>query len=306
MAGAAGLMAAFTVLLVALAFTATPAQAFSEWQHAGATTCTACHKESGTSDETCTVCHRDFRSYPGKNCWSCHVPGEDTSHLSTPSSACGQECHLWNAVQKQHMVPSSHGVVPHLGAGGDCLACHPRSLHEYNPGDSPHHSGVATGFTAASCTRCHAKPQKHARKVTCVKCHVNAPAFHTFSAKTPGYKRCNACHNVKHAGKRVAQNRCAACHKGAGGRPVQHAATITKTFACGGCHKKALHARAVSKKVGNCRSCHKGKFHARQARPAKSVCTRCHSRAQRHSGRFQCTLCHRRAVHNRNPSAINR
>ena len=47
-------------------------------------------------DDACTPCHAGFKSVPGKHCWSCHAPGEDTSSLSSPSAACSQDCHLYD------------------------------------------------------------------------------------------------------------------------------------------------------------------------------------------------------------------
>lgn len=302
---AAGLATVLAAAVLALALAPASALAFSDWQHAGATGCTSCHGESGMTDATCNRCHRGFRSYPRMTCWSCHAPGQGTSTLSSPGSACAQQCHLWNSIQKQYLTPSTHGADPHRGSSPACTGCHSTSVSSFNPGESPHHSGKATGFSASTCGLCHGKPQRHAGKVACTTCHATARAYHTYAAKSAGSKGCNACHTMRHAGKRVAQNRCAACHKGGAGRPVQHAAGISRSFACGGCHKKALHASARSKAVRNCRTCHKGKFHARQARPARSVCAGCHRRALRHTGRFQCTLCHRRAVHNARPSRIN-
>jgi hypothetical protein len=290
--------------MLALALSASPAAAFSQWQHDGAIGCESCHNTAEQlTDATCTNCHAGFQSYPGSTCWSCHAPGQDTSTLSTPSSACSQECHLWNAFQKQYITPSTHGANPHLGASPDCLGCHPTSVSVVDPGSSPHHSGQATGFT--QCGVCHSSPQRHAGRVACTRCHTTAAAFHVFQANSPGYRQCGSCHTMRHAGKKVATRRCAACHKGGGGRTVQHASSITKRFVCSGCHSKKLHARSVSKAVKSCRTCHKNKFHARQPNPAKSVCLRCHGATRRHDNGFQCTLCHRRAVHAARPSAVN-
>ncbi len=290
---------------LALAVTAQPASAFATWGHDGATACAACHTEGQPTDASCTGCHGGFKAYPGLTCWSCHYPGQDTSTLSTPGSACSQECHLWDAIQKQYVTPSSHGELPHLGAmPGACLGCHPTSPAWSDPGESPHHSGAVTGFS--TCASCHSKQQKHVNKVACTKCHTSAKSFHTFASKTPRYKKCGSCHTKKHAGKKVATGKCGACHKGNSGRSVQHSKKVTKKRVCSGCHKKKkLHARAVSKAVKNCNTCHAKKFHGKQSKPAKSKCTKCHTRALRHANGYTCTLCHRRAVHVTRPSATN-
>ena len=295
-------VALLSAVVLALALTASPASAFTSWQHDGATGC-VCHDQGTPNDATCQACHTGFQSYPGETCWSCHAPGQDTSTLSTPSSACSQECHLWDASQKQYIIPSTHGTNPHLGSSPACLGCHPTSISISDPGSSPHHSGQATGFS--NCGTCHSSPQKHAGKVACTSCHANAQAFHLYQASSPGFKNCGACHTKKHAGRRVPTSKCASCHKGSSGRPAQHSSNVTKKFVCGGCHSQRLHASAVSNAVKNCRTCHSGKYHAAQRTPPKSACTRCHNVALRHDNGYQCTLCHRRAVHNTRPSAIN-
>jgi hypothetical protein len=288
--------------VLALALTATPASAYQNWAHNGAMGC-SCHDQGQPTNATCEACHAGFQSYPDMQCWSCHAPGQDTEPLSTPSSACSQECHLWDPLQKQYITPTTHGANPHLGSSPECLACHQTSPGIADPGSSPHHSGQATGFS--SCGTCHSSPQKHAGKVACASCHTDAQAFHLYEASSPGFKKCGACHTMRHAGVKVPASKCSSCHKGSAGRPAQHSSSVTKKFVCGGCHTKKLHASAVSRSVKNCRTCHGGKYHAAQRTPPKSACTRCHNVALRHDNGYQCTLCHRRAVHNTRPSASN-
>ncbi len=291
--------------VLALALAASPAGAFDQWQHDGATGC-VCHDNGKPTDATCTSCHPGFVSYPDDTCWTCHYPGQDTSTLSTPGTACSQECHLWNAAQKAYTIPSTHGANPHLGSSSACTACHATSVSIFDPGSSPHHSGQATGFN--DCAACHSGYQQHANKVQCTKCHTTAEAFHLYTATSPGFKNCRACHAKRHAGRAVAQSKCATCHKGTGSGPAtaaQHAKSISKKRVCGSCHSQKLHASAVSKRVRNCRTCHTRKFHGAQGTPGKSACTQCHSVALRHDDGYQCTLCHRRAVHNTRPSAVN-
>jgi hypothetical protein len=290
-------------VVLALAFSASPASAFSSWQHDGAMGCESCHSQGTPTNATCTGCHSGFQAFPDDTCWTCHAPGQDTSTLSTPSSACSQECHLWNAAQKAYTIPFTHGDNPHLGSTPECLDCHSTSPSISDPGASPHHSGQATGFT--QCSACHSSPQKHAGKVACASCHKNAEAFHLYQASSPGFKNCGDCHTKRHAGKKVPQSKCAQCHKGSSGRPAQHSSKVTKKYVCTGCHTKALHASKVSSAVKNCRTCHSTKYHASQPTPSRTVCSRCHTRALNHANGYQCTLCHRRAVHNSRPSAIN-
>ena len=288
---------------LALSLSAAPAGAFSQWQHDGAMGCDSCHSGGTPTDAACTSCHPGFISYPDDTCWTCHAPGQDTSTLSTPGTACSQECHLWNAVQKAYIIPSTHGANPHLGSSSDCTSCHATSVSIFDPGSSPHHSGQAPGFN--DCGACHSSLQKHAGKVQCTKCHTTAAAFHLYTANSPGFKNCRRCHAMRHAGKAVANSKCATCHKGSSGRTAQHSSSVTRKFVCTGCHTKRLHARAVSTRVRSCRTCHKGRYHAAQRTPGKAVCTGCHSIAKRHDNGFACTLCHRRAVHAPRPSALN-
>ena len=300
----AAAVALLATAAIALALTAAPASAFTEWQHDGATGC-VCHTiANGTpTDATCVTCHSGFKSYPGMTCWSCHAPGQDTSTLSSPSSACSQGCHLWSETQKDYVTPFAHGANPHLGSTSACLDCHPTSVSWSDPGSSPHHQGTAPGFS--QCGECHTTQQNHVGKVACASCHTDATAFHLYQASSPGFTQCGSCHAMKHAGHKVQPGKCAGCHQGTGGLPVQHSSTVTKKFVCGGCHSNKLHARAVSTAVKSCRTCHSGKYHAAQRLPGKGVCTKCHTSAARHANGFQCTLCHLRAVHATRPRATN-
>lgn len=301
---AVALALAVAALLVAavLAIAPAPADAYSQWAHDGATGC-VCHANGSPTDATCTACHGAFKSFPGETCWSCHAPGQDTSTLSTPSSACSQECHLWNAAQKAYDTSFSHGTNPHLGSTPDCLACHQTSAGIIDPDGSPHHSGQETGFS--DCQACHGAYQQHAGKVQCTKCHTTAVAFHLYQASSPGFKQCRACHAMKHSGKSVPQSKCATCHKGQGtgvASKAQHAKSITRKSVCGACHSQKLHASAFSSAFTSCRTCHAGKYHARQKTPSSSVCQRCHTSARRHADGFACTLCHRKQVHQARPT----
>jgi hypothetical protein len=216
-------VALLVTVVLALATAPPPASAFSQWQHDGATGC-LCHNKGTPTDASCTLCHVDFKSFPGQTCWSCHYPGQDTSTLSSPSSACSQECHLWNSAQKAYTTPFTHGANPHLGSSPACLDCHPTSVGVFEPGQSPHHSGQAEGFT--QCGVCHSN-QMHAGKVACTTCHADAEAFHLYQASSPGFKQCGSCHAMRHAGVKVPASKCATCHKGSSGLAAQHSTTIT-------------------------------------------------------------------------------
>jgi predicted CXXCH cytochrome family protein len=300
---AAALILACAGAALVLAFTAAPADAFNDWAHDGATGC-SCHDAGTPTDATCTACHAGFKSYPGRTCWSCHYHGQDTSTLSTPSSACSQGCHLYKPVDKAYTIPYTHSSNPHVGSTAGCLNCHATSPDPFNAGASPHHSGQATPFS--DCTACHTGFQKHAGAVACTSCHPTAVAFHLYTANSPGFKNCRTCHAMKHAGRSVPQSACATCHKGKGSGPAkvaQHASGVSKTYVCGTCHKQKLHARGFSAAITSCHSCHGGKYHAAQKFPGRSVCLRCHTAAKRHSNGFGCALCHKTAIHATKPNA---
>jgi hypothetical protein len=284
---------------------APPAHAFGTWAHDGASdgpSGCVCHDNGTPTDATCTSCHTGYKSVPGQTCWSCHYPGQDTSTLSTPSSACSQECHLYSAADKGYTIAFTHGTKPHVGSTSNCLDCHETSPTVTDPGGSPHHSGSTTGF--GDCRSCHSSYHNHNGKVTCTKCHRSAVAFHTYEASSPGYRNCASCHKMKHDKRRVPKSKCSICHKGTGSGPAanaQHSTKITKKRVCSACHRQKLHASSVSSRVKSCRTCHKGKFHARQRIPGNSTCLRCHSSARRHADGYACVLCHKRAVHTTRP-----
>jgi len=290
---------------VALAATlaAEPAAAFGAWQHDGATAC-VCHDSGTPTDATCTACHTGFVSVPASTCWSCHVPGQGTSSLSSPSSACSQACHLYSPADKGYTTAFTHSANPHVGSTPACLDCHQTSAGITSPGQSPHHNGPQQ---FSDCTVCHGGFQRHAGTVTCTTCHSSAVAFHLYQASSPGFKNCRSCHAKKHAGKNVPQSKCAICHKGTGtggAGQAQHATSLTKRLVCSACHTKALHAKKRGSGITSCRTCHKSKFHVAQKIPGNSSCTGCHGRAARHADGYGCPLCHRSAVHNANPRVV--
>ena len=246
-----------------------------------------------------------FKSYPGMNCWSCHAPGPGHVHalltefrLQPGMPPLGP---VAEAVQHRRS-PTARTRIS--GPPSACLDCHPTSVSISDPGSSPHHRArrrvhpvrrlPLVAAEARRQGRLHAVPHQRA-------------AFHLYKANSPGFKKCGSCHAMKHAGVKIATSKCAACHKGSGGRPVAalHHRSPRSTC-CGGCHSKKLHASAVSQ-VGQelphvpQRQVPRA---ARSCRPGR--CARAATRRPlRHANGFQCTLCHRRAIHKPRPSAIN-
>jgi len=335
-------LAAFVLLLLcagalaALALCAAPASAFDGWEHDGAATCASCHNGQPLTDATCTAfCHGPrFKSFPGKQCWSCHVPGEDTTPLSTPSLACSQGCHLWNQAVRDYTIPYTHGALPHDGAAGygkTCLDCHETSISIVDPGGSPHHSGQTTpsptcedchnGVDAGakqthddnSCTSCHTGMNIPPVPLTCNKCHV-AATFGTADCLTchtgqvhntdPQAPSCSNCHGdayKKHAGK-VA---CRTCHTGIAAFHHGQSKTTTQRN-CRSCHAKRHAGKNVPQ--SKCATCHKGTGTGPAAKAQHStnvtkgrVCSACHSQrlhaSRAGSGITNCATCHRGKYH---------
>ena len=322
----------------ALAFAATPAQAFGRWQHDGADRCSSCHTAAPISDANCTICHATFQSYPGRTCWSCHEPGQETDPLSTPSSACSQGCHLYYPPQKAYVTEYTHGSEPHPGATGfgfECLDCHTTSsLGAVN--GSPHHSGQDT--PAPTCRDCHdgvlASAQVTHDGVDCTGCHdgMNIPpvpgtcnrchAQTTFGATncaachatmihntSPDVGACTSCHSGyrKHAGSVS----CTRCHTNA---PKFHHGTAPVTAKkCGSCHSKTHAGRRVA--VSRCGTCHKGNAPSAKPRVQHSssitkrhVCSTCHSRAlhaRARGAKLTCRSCHTARFHGRQARPAN-
>jgi hypothetical protein len=283
-----------------------PASAYDQWEHDGATGC-VCHAQGTPTDASCTSCHAGFKSIKGYTCWSCHYPGQDTSSMSSTSADCAGTCHL-QGKGPVYDKEFSHGTDPHRGSLPQCLGCHSPSDGVADPGVSPHHNDGLPGM--APCSRCHEQKQ-HVGKVDCEACHTSANAYHTYQAKSPGFKKCSGCHSMRHAGRSISVSKCATCHKGTGTgaqKQAQHSTKVTKKLTCNqsGCHNKALHA-APSGSGLKCNSCHGSQYHgSRMYIPGNSKCLSCHSSASRHSGRYSCSLCHRDAIHARFPHAGSR
>jgi len=281
-------------------------RAYDGWDHDGATGC-LCHKQGKPTDATCVACHTGFKLMKGYSCWSCHYPGQDTTMMSFQSRNCTLPCHL----QSQGPVydkPFAHGI-PHRGSLPQCLGCHSPSNGPMDPGTSPHHNGGPYGMSP--CTGCH-NQKKHVGKVACESCHADANAYHTWQAKSPGFKQCTGCHAMRHGGRSISGKKCATCHKGSGNgaqKLAQHSLTVTKALSCNqsGCHSKRLHASGDGSGIKSCSTCHGTTYHgARMPIPNNATCLRCHSSAARHTGRYPCTLCHADAVHARFPHAGSR
>jgi hypothetical protein len=329
----------------ALAFTAAPAHAWEAWQHDTATGCVVpCHHNGGltVTDATCIACHAGRVSVPGYTCWSCHVPGQGTSSLSSPSSACSQDCHLYSPSDKGYTVAFTHGALPHDGAAGygkTCLDCHQTSVPIVDPGGNPHHSGQTTpsptcedchnGVDAVAqathdgnpCTSCHTGMNVPPVPATCNKCHpastfgtpdclqCHAGQVHNTKPQPPACSDCHGDGYQQHAGK-VA---CLTCHTGI--TAFHHGLSQTTTQKnCRSCHAKKHAGRNVPQ--SKCATCHKGTGtgpaakaqHSTSVTKAKT-CSACHSKAlhatRRGSRITSCRTCHKGEFHARQQSPSN-
>ena len=322
--GVACLLAAAALL----AFAA-PAQAFPQWAHGGLpeTECSSCHLSAGgATDDACTFCHGGFKPTDGKDCWDCHEPGADTSGLSSPSSACSQECHLYSDFDKAYLTPYTHGALPHDGASGygpTCLDCHSTSVSITDPGTSPHHDGVAQ--QAPTCVDCHPSQKSHdgaacedchdgmnlpPRPATCTTCHdaavfggADCASCHAGQIHNPApdVGTCQSCHKgyQKHAG----ELNCTACHTNA--KSFHHKTQAPKVKSCRSCHAKKHDGKSVS--GSKCASCHKGSAPSSKPRAQHSskitkkyTCSLCHSKglhAKAYGASMTCRTCHKSRFH---------
>jgi hypothetical protein len=343
-----GIAAAALLLLCAGVATATalsppPALALEGWTHDGASPCTVCHDGEPLNDLTCTeACHSGFLSFPGKQCWSCHYPGQDTAPLSTPSAACIQGCHLWDEATKDYVVSFTHGPTPHLGASGygkACLDCHETSSSFNQADESPHHSGAETPtptcqachngvFASAQvthdgkpCTACHTGMNLPPVPATCNTCHsgktfgtsdclvCHAEQVHNKHPQPPDCTTCHVAGFQRHAG-RVA---CLTCHTGIAA--FHHGQSTTTTVkSCRSCHAKKHAGRSVPN--AKCATCHKGTGTGPAAKAQHStnvgkqyVCSTCHSKKLHAralgSGITSCRTCHRSKFHARQRTPAN-
>jgi hypothetical protein len=328
--------------VAALALSVAPAAAYDGWAHDGASRCVDCHNGQPLNDQTCTAfCHFKFKSFPGKQCWTCHLPGAATAPLSTPSSACSQGCHLWDQAAAGYTVPFTHGVMPHDGATGYgkvCLDCHETSAAFNDPAGSPHHSGQTTpppscadchnGVDAVAqathdgnpCTSCHTGMNLPPVPATCNQCHpaktfgtpdclsCHAAAVHNTKPQTPACADCHGSGYQQHAGK-VA---CLTCHTGIAA--FHHGTSTTTTQkSCRSCHPKRHAGKNVPQ--SKCATCHKGTGtgpaamaqHSTRISKAKT-CSTCHSKrlhaSALGSGITSCGTCHKSKFHagQRSPS----
>jgi hypothetical protein len=307
-------VAFLAVAMLALVLSPSRARAFESWAHDGAVSCRACHMSGGSvTDASCTRCHDGFLSVPAKTCWSCHYPGQDTAPFASPSSACSQGCHLYRRIDKDYTLPYTHGTEPHLGAAGYgkvCLDCHQTSISIYDPGESPHHSGVL--MAPPTCEDCHNGVYAGAQEThdgnACTSCHdgmdipsVPAACNTCHASSTFGTGDCLSCHPTQVHNTDPNVGSCSSCHSGY----QKHAGELS----CTQCHTSPArihHGTLTGAVAKSCRSCHP-KRHAGRNVPG-SKCATCHkgggsgpaAKAQHSNSitkKFVCSACHSQRLH---------
>ena len=302
---AAVAVALVAAVVLALAFTASPASAYGNWAHDGAMGCVVPRPGHADRRHAAPAATPASRATPDDTCWSCHEPGMDTSTLSTPSSACSQECHTWNAIQKQYINPFTHGSDPHLGVHAPSAStATPRAPSVVRPGRQPPPQRRGHGLQSVrGVPLVSAEARREGRLRELPHHRAGVPSL---PGEQPGLQEVR---RLPHHEARPQEGRPEQVRAVPQGHPTAARRSTPPRSPRSPCAaaatRKALHASRVSKSVKNCGTCHRGKYHAAQRTPGKSVCTRCHSVAKRHDNGFQCTLCHRRAVHNRRPSSVN-
>ena len=145
---AAVAVALLSAVGLALALTASPASAFTEWQHDGATGCSPVTARARRPTPPAPAATPASRAIPDMTCWSCHAPGQDTSTLSVAELGLQPgvppvELRAEGVHHPQH----ARRRTPTSESSPECLSCHPTSVSVFDPGSSPHHSGQAAGFS---------------------------------------------------------------------------------------------------------------------------------------------------------------
>ena len=261
--------------------------------------CLDCHGVSVSFNDPDDSPHHDAVTQQPPTCQKCHDGGyaSAVSNHDSVDPAC-TSCHTGMNIPPQPATcntchsAATFGTMVCTDCHSEAGELHTQAVHTPDP-------------TVPDCTTCHSGYTKHAGKVACTTCHAKATAFHHDVTTTAGVKNCTSCHTKKHAGKKVAQAKCATCHKGnapASKPRAQHSQKITrKNGNCGACHSKALHARALGSTL-TCATCHRGRFHGQPTIPTSALCRNCHPSAAWHQVGFACVMCHRSAVHNARPS----
>ena len=234
--------------VLALALTASPASAFTEWaarRRHGLRLPRPGHAHRRHPAPPATPASRATRTRPAGRAT---LPARTPRRCPRPSSACSQECHLWNSVQKQYIIPqhARRQPAPRVQPASASAVTRPASASS-TPAPARTTAGRPPG--SPSCGACHSSPQKHAGKVACTRCHTDAAAFHLYQASSPGFKKCGVCHAMRHAGKKVATKQVRVLPQGHGTGPRRRSTPrrSPRSSCAVAATAQRLHASAVSK-----------------------------------------------------------
>ncbi len=254
--------------------------AFSHAEHVGEQqlACVSCHADAGRSDEpgmpdadSCGVCHEE-------------IDASQPAAMRVASLFDGDRFRAGHALALDHELKFSH--ARHVGAIGDCGACHADVAASSGAKSEP--------FSMDRCTSCHAK--RHLSP-DCATCHTVldvdvAPQSHRVDWKR-AHGRC------ARSGSDATSDRCALCHQ---------------ESACIQCHREEApanhtahwlqrgHGLAARMDRQNCAACHRedscASCHAEETprnhtsafgSPRSTHCVSCHFPLQNEG----CVACHR-------------
>ena len=178
----------------------------------------------------CTVLPRRLQELPGQTCWSCHAPGQDTSHaLHARARPAARSATSGTRPEAVHDPVHPRRRTRTSGLDGpQCLDCHPTERQRHRPGLQPAPQRRRPPGLR-QCGACHSYAEEARRQGRrAPRCHTDAPqAFHLLHRPTQprASRSARSCHTMRHAGKKVAARASArTCHKGTGTgpQPAQH------------------------------------------------------------------------------------
>lgn len=222
------------LLLLALAFTAMPAQ--GQQARRKPTVCAECHQNIGASRDGALAHAKGKKDV---TCLSCHHLGfsnERATIVARRDDAC-KSCHT-------QLNPTHRDV--HKGAPA-CASCH--RIHDEQQLPAP----AAAAAVSQRCATCHTKPHALHAQVTksapvCTDCHsAHAAAPIKLASAATVSQKCASCHKDAHPSHGTGQAReklagaCTSCHSVDGNTTV---AAAELTSQCATCHKSMTPAHA--------------------------------------------------------------
>ena len=264
----------------------------------------SCHDQGTPTDATCAdLPHRVPELSRARPAGRATRPGQDTSTLSTPSSACSQECHLWNATQKQYIIPSTHGTNPHLGSTTAVprLPSDEREHRRSRLEPAPQRAGPRV-HRVRRVPLVAAEARRQGRRAPAAT--RTRTAFHLYAGQQPRLQevRLLPLHEARRHEGPDQQVRRPATRAPAAGRRSTPRRSPRSSCAARATPRSCTRAPSArrSRAAARATAASTTPRSARRPSPSARGATR---PPLRHANGFQCTLCHRRAVHTTRPSA---